>query len=94
MYQSLKLCRKQKVKLHNNTNFITARVLPPLTEIFMHLLRFGCTGSSLLLGLSLVAVSRGYTVAVVVVCRLLVVAALGADQDSRHTGVSSCVMWA
>ena len=47
----------------------------------IYILSFGCTGSSLLLGLSLVVVSRGYTVAVVVVCGLLpAVASLGADQ--------------
>ena len=44
------------------------------------MLSFDCTGSSLLLGLSLVAVSRGYAVVVVVVCGLLAVAALGANQ--------------
>ena len=55
-------------------------MLPPFTEIFIYMLSFDCIGSSLLLGLSLVAVSRGYAVVVVVVCGLLAVAALGANQ--------------
>ena len=56
-------------------------MLTPFTKTFIYILSFGCTGSSLLLGLSLVVVSRGYTVAVVVVCGLLpAVASLGADQ--------------
>ena len=54
-------------------------MLTPFTEVFIHILSFGCPGSPLLLGLSLVAVSGVYPVGVV--CGLLVaVTSLGADQ--------------
>ena len=42
-------------------HFFTSRVLPPLKKKKIYVCMYGCTGSSLLLGRSLVEASGGYT---------------------------------
>ena len=66
----------------------------PPAEIYLFIYLFGCPGSSLLrAGFSLVAVSGGYSL---LRCMgfslrwLLLLQSMG----SRHTGFSSCGMWA
>ena len=54
---------------------------------------FGCGGSSLLPELSQVAVSRGFSLGVVLGL-LIVVASLVAKHGSRAHGLSSCGSWA
>lgn len=63
-----------------------------------YLFIYGCVGSLLLCGLSLVAASRGYSL--LTVCRLLIAAAspwgsrlLQGGGGHRHSFCSRCVMW-
>ena len=59
---------------------------------FIYFFIFGCIGSSLLRGLSLVVASGGYSV--VVRGLLIVVASLVAEHGPRRAGFSSYGTWA